>query len=387
MPDVKNADVKNAGAYNDDEDLPLEPQYHPVNKTLRKIYDFLASAKLAMALLVAILACCLIGVTLFRGPRSGEMIFDTMWFNGLLVLLIVNVACCFFGRIWGRRVTLISFGMILFHLSFVAMFIGIIYNSLFFFRGSMRLTEGETVQNGERSSYDGVAMGRFFNVMWLKGETTLNAMHLGYKLDGVDKKKAYDITVGEGEAKKQEVIYLTKNLNYRGFKFFPDQEGFSILTVLYDKQDKELYGAYLPLQSLQHADKSSFFTTGTRNGPGSIAFPYAPEKPLFDLQVAYRPDPAQPKSGTALFLVKPLGTPLSMPDQQTFEKSQTPIGAMYDAGEYRLSPREVRYWVSMRVSYEPGQIIVLSSLWVGLFGMILTTLGRIMKGRRDRLKA
>ncbi|QXE90560.1 cytochrome c biogenesis protein ResB [Geomonas subterranea] len=368
------------------ERFPLEPRIHPVNKSLRAIYDFLASAKLAMVLLVAILTCCVVGVTLFRGQRSGEMIFDTMWFNGLLVFLIVNVACCFFGRIWGRRVTLTSFGMILFHLSFVAMFIGIIYNSLFFFRGSMRLTEGETVQNGERQSYDQVSMGRFFNVMWLKGETTLNAMHLSYKLDGVEKKRAYDITVGEGEVKKQETIYLTKNLKYRGFKFFPDQEGYSVLTVLYDKQGKELYGAYVPLQSLKHDANSTFYTTGTKAGPGSLTFPYAPEKPLFDLQVAYRPDPVQPKSGTAFFMVKPLGSPLSMADQQTFEKSQTPLGALYDAGEYRLSAREVRYWVSMKVSYEPGQIIVLSSLWVGLFGMILTTAGRMLKGRRDSLK-
>lgn len=368
------------------ERFPLEPRYHPIRKVPRAIYDFFASAQLAMVLLVAILACCLVGVTVFRGPRSGEMIFDTMWFNSLLVLLIVNVACCFFGRIWGRRITLISFGMILFHLSFVTMFVGIIYNSLFFFRGSMRLTEGETVQNGERGSYDAVAMGRFFNVLWLKGETTLNALHLGYKLDGVDKKRAYDITVGEGEAKKQETIYLTKNLDYKGFKFFPDQEGYAVLTVLYDKQGRELYGAYLPLQSLKHSDNSTFYTTGTKTGPGSLAFPYLPEKPLFDLQVAYRPDPVQEKSGTAFFMVKPLGSALKHMDQQAFQKSGTPLGAMYDAGDYRLSAREVRYWVSMKVSYEPGQIIVLSSLWVGLFGMILTTLGRMLKGRRESAK-
>ncbi|GAW68851.1 hypothetical protein GPEL0_01f5383 [Geoanaerobacter pelophilus] len=376
-------EMKRSATGDDNEQFPLEPRYHPVNKMLRKIYDFLASAKLAMVLLVAILICCLVGVTLFRGQRAGELIFDTLWFNLLLVMLIVNVACCFFGRIWGRRITLISFGMILFHLSFVAMFIGIIYNSLFFFRGAMRLTEGETVQNGERQSYDAVTRGRFFNVRWLKGETTLNAMHLGYKLDGIDKKRAYDITVGEGDDKKQEVIYLTKNLDYRGFKFFPDQEGYTVLTVLYDKQGKELYGAYLPLQSLKHDGKSSFYTTGTKEGPGSMAFPYAPEKPVFDLQVAYRPDPVKEKAGNAFFMVKPLGSVFDKMDQDSFEKSKTALGEKFPAGDYYLSPKEVRYWVSMKVSYEPGQIVVLSSLWVGLFGMIVTTVGRIMKGRRD----
>lgn len=88
-----------------------------------------------MTLLVAILACCVIGVTVLREERAWSLIFSTLWFNGLLVLLVVNVGFCFFGRIWGRKVTLISLGMILFHLSFIAMFAGIVYNSLFYFRG------------------------------------------------------------------------------------------------------------------------------------------------------------------------------------------------------------------------------------------------------------
>ena len=114
----------------ENEHYPVEPHYHPIHKIPRKIYNFFASAKLAMALLVIILSCCLAGVTIWRGIEAGRVIFGTLWFNGLLVLLVINVACCFFGRIWGRRVTVISFGMILFHISFVFMFLGIIYNSL-----------------------------------------------------------------------------------------------------------------------------------------------------------------------------------------------------------------------------------------------------------------
>lgn len=134
------------------EPYPIEPRYHPIHKIPRKIFDFLASSKLAMFLLIAILVCCVTGVTVYRGQQAGELIFSTLWFNGLLVLLVVNVACCFFGRIWYRKLTIISFGMILFHISFVAMFAGIIYNSLFFFEGSIRLTEGETLPNGALES-------------------------------------------------------------------------------------------------------------------------------------------------------------------------------------------------------------------------------------------
>ena len=172
----------------ENEVFPIEPRYHPIHKIPRKIFDFLASSKLAMVLLILILGCCVAGVTILRQQKAYTLIFDTLWFNGLLVLLMVNVACCFFGRIWGRKVTIISFGMILFHLSFVAMFAGIVYNSLFYFRGSMRLTEGETLLNGERQSYDNIERGRFFKLSWLKGETTLNSLHIAYKVDGVDKR-------------------------------------------------------------------------------------------------------------------------------------------------------------------------------------------------------
>ena len=159
------------------EQFPLEPNYHPVNRIARKVYDALASAKLAMALLVVILACCVVGVTVWREERAGQMIFGTLWFNGILVLLVVNVACCFFGRVWHRKLTLITFGMILFHMSFVTVFAGIIYNSLFFFRGTIRLTEGETLPNGALESYDAVDMGRFFRMALLKGETTLREIN------------------------------------------------------------------------------------------------------------------------------------------------------------------------------------------------------------------
>jgi len=62
---------------------------------LRQIYKLLSSVKLAMALLLAILVCCLIGVTVVRGERAWSLIFNTLWFNGLLVLLVVNIASAF----------------------------------------------------------------------------------------------------------------------------------------------------------------------------------------------------------------------------------------------------------------------------------------------------
>jgi len=343
----------------------------------RKLYNFLSSVKLAIALLITILVCCLTGVTLIRGERAWLMIFNTLWFNGILVLLVVNVAFCFFGRIWGRKLTIVSLGMILFHLSFVFMLGGIIYNSMFYFRGLIRLSEGETLPNGDYESYDHVSFGRFFDSAKLKGETTLITMHKGYKVDGVDKRAAYEIEVGEVGRKKHEIIYLTNNLDYRGFKYFNDKEGYSILITLHDKSGREFYGAVVSLQSLKQKGDQYLYTTGTKDGPEGMPFPQDPVKPLFVLQAAYHPAFLKERAGEAVFKVWPL-------DEKYYKKKpmvegRAALGKKIKAGDYYLSLKEVRYWVGMNVRYEPGQPIVLASLWVGLGGMILTFIGRMMR--------
>jgi len=367
----------------ENESYPIEPRYHPVNRFVRKVYDFFASAKLAMALLLIILVCCVVGVTIYRDKKAWEVIFSTLWFNGLLVLLIVNVACCFFGRIWGRRVTLISFGMILFHLSFVAVFVGVIYNGLFYFRGSIRLTEGESLPSGAPESYDFYDHGRFFKWSHLKGTTTLNKVQYAYKVDGNDKRAAYDVTIGQGASAKNDIIYVLKSTDYRGFTYFRDKEGFSVLTLLYDKTGKELYGAHIALQSLKQKENTYLYTNGTKDGPKFLDFPQQPAQAVFGLNVTYQPDLKKERSGTAFFQVRSHGQEPDNKDSKLIADGKAAIGEKFDVGDFYIAVKEVRYWAAMFVRYEPGQPLILASLWVGLFGMTLTMLARIFKRRNN----
>jgi cytochrome c biogenesis protein ResB len=346
---------------------------------LNRAYNFLSSSKLAITLLIVILACCVAGVTIFRDKRAWEVIFSTLWFNSILILLVVNVSFCFFGRIWGRKLTLISFGMIMFHLSFVAILAGIVYNSLFYFRGLIRLTEGETLPNGELQSYDTSDRGRLFNLSRLKGETTLIKMHTNYKIDGDNKRAAYEIEVGEGGLKRHGIIYLTNSLEHRGFRYFNDREGYSLLVILYDSEGHELYGAHIPLQSLRQKDNTYIYTTGTKEGPGSFPFPQEPVKPLFALQASYLPTPLKERSGEAFFSVWPLNVSDSQHAAKASAEGKAAIGEKVKMGDYYLSAKEVRYWVAMSVRYEPGKPIVLASLWVGLGGVVITFIGRLRK--------
>lgn len=362
------------------ETISGEQRYHPVKMIARQIYGFLASAKLAMALLVVILACCVVGVTIYRGKPANDLIFSSLWFNALLVLLVTNVAFCFFGRIWGRRVTLISFGMILFHLSFVAVFLGVAYNSLFYFRGNIRLTEGESLPNNDPQNYDSVDHGRFFRYSRLKGETTLIRLHAGYRQDGKDKRVGYEVEMSDGTDRKRDIIYVTKYFAFKGTKYFRDKEGYSLLVTLADGGGTELYGAFIPLQSYRVGDDLFRYAMGTKEKETGTMFPVA-ENPLFNLQMEYIPVENVERSGSVTAKIVPYSIGNGLKPANILAQGTWPIGAIFSAGDFQLCAKEVRYWTSMRVTFEPGQPVILASLWTGLAGMIITTAARMIRAK------
>lgn len=365
----------------------------------RRAFAVISSPRLAIALLVAVLACCLVGVTVFTGERAWALIFDTLWFNGLLVLLALSSGVTFLARTWGRKLTLISVGMILFHVSFMALLGGVVFNSLFHFKGVLRLTEGETLPNGEASSYDTVEVGRLFDFARLGGETTLLKMHRDYKVDGQDKRAAYEIAVGDGEGRATATIYMTQNLDHRGVRYLVSKEGYSLGVVLHDRQGRELYAAMVPLQSIPMGKEAFLYTTGSAREPGSFPFPPPPDRPALLLQVGYVPDREQDRAGQVEFFTWPVGEAGAGPGGATGKDHQAvpgasepaatgkvPVGGTFEAGAHRLEAREVRYWVGMTVRHDPGLTVILTSLWAGLAGMTMTFIGRIRqdekRGRR-----
>jgi cytochrome c biogenesis protein ResB len=349
-----------------------------------RAYAFLVSPRLAIALLVAVLACCVVGVTVYRGARAWELIFSTLWFNALLVLLALSSGAAFFSRAWRRKLTLVSAGMILFHVSFLALLAGVVYDGLFHFKGTMRLTEGETLPNGRLESYDVVEHGRFFDVGRLRGETTLRAVHQGYKVDGQDKRAAYEILVEDGERREQGTIYVTRHLDFGGVRYFPEKEGYSLLVVLYDKEGKEQYGAHVPLQSLKQAEGGHLYATGSATEASPFPFPPPPEPPRAELLLSYRPNTVADRAGDVGFTVWPPGSSGNAAGER---RGQAVVGAKFDAGDFALSAKEVRYWVGMSVRYDPGLGVILASLCSGLAGMVLTFVGRVRQGAARRAAA
>jgi cytochrome c biogenesis protein ResB len=341
---------------------------------------WLTSPKLAIALLVVVLACCVVGVTVYRGTRAGEVIFSTLWFNGLLVLLAVSSGLAFFSRIWKRKLTLVSAGMILFHLSFMAVLGGVVVNDLFHFRGVLRLTEGETLPNGEAGSYDELEVGRFFDPAWLRGETTLVRMHTGYRVDGDDKRAAYEVEVGEGAARTRGIMYVTHGLEHDGVRYLCAKEGYSVLLVLSERAGRELFGAWIPLQSHRQPDGSYLYQAGSTTEATSFLVPPPPEHPLAELKLGYWPG-LEERSGQVSVQARAFGKGAE-PGPEV--KGLVPVGGRLEAGDLVVQPREIRYWVGMDVRYDPGLTTVLASLCTGLAGMVLTLVGRLRQGGARR---
>lgn len=344
-------------------------------------YAFLVSPKLAITLLVVVLTCCVVGVTAIRGERAWSLIFSTVWFNVLLAVLAVSSGAAFFTRIGRRKLTLVSAGMIVFHLSFLALLGGVVLNGLFSFHGVLRLTEGETLPNGDLSSYDVVRHGRFFRFERLGGETTLVRMHRNYTVDGQDKRAAYEVAVRDGETTTEGTIYPTRDLEHDGVRYFRLKEGYSVLLVLSGKDGTEEYGAHVPLQSLRQEHGSYVYATGSATAAKPMLFPPPPDKPRAELVLSYRPDPAVERGGTVGFHMVALDGE-GRPSAEI--KGDAPVGGHFDAGAFLLSPREVRYWVGMDVRYDPGLPIILGSLCSGLGGMVLTFVGRVRQGNMRR---
>lgn len=352
---------------------------------LNKIVRLLSSTKVALILLVLVSVACVLGVIL---PRSvgKEVIFTSPLFNLLLILLIINIVFCITKRT--RFLRLSQAGTTIFHLGLVALFVGVVYDQLFFFEGTIRLTEGETLSCAERVSYDRVRMGRFFQIRKLRelGELYFHKIHIPYIEEGKDRGVANEIALGENvQNGGKRIIYVTSPLKYKGFEFYRvDQDGYSPLFVLRDRQGKVLYGAYVPLQSIEQQDGTYLYRSGTAEAPESFNFPQEPELPkVFRLQTVYYPDKAKRTTGEVSFQVwgvRPHARKSSGESRELF-KGKAAFGERVRAGDYFLSMDEVRYWTSMNVVYRPGLNIIFGSFWIIFGGLILNLVLKTMKSR------
>jgi hypothetical protein len=336
--------------------------------------------------MAVILGVVLAATVFLAAPTAQQFVFTSYWFNGLLVALVVNTAFCFFSKL-NRRTWDIAFtGLVIFHLSFVTLFLGVAYDKLFYFFGTVRLTEGETLNLADPASYDDSAWGRFFVPQtMLKGALTLDKVIPYHVVDGEKKGVANELTFGEGAHAVKGIVYTTRHIAYNGFRFFRSKEGYAPLIVLYDSRKNSLYGAYVPLQSLRKKDDSVYFTTGTQQGPGTLDYPAEPEQPLFELLARYYPDQKEERAGHMQFTIFPLHAGRETAPAKKLAEAKVEMGKKIRVGDHFLAMNEVRHWASLEMLYNPGRYIIMLSFWAGIGGLALTVLTRLFKVNKRSL--
>lgn len=358
---------------------------------LNKIFSLFWSTRVALVLLVLILLSCIVG-TILPSALGREAVFSSLWFNFLLVLLMVNIIFCMVKRI--RILRLSQIGATIFHLSLVLLFAGVVYDQLFFFEGAIRLTEGETLSFADQASYDRVSMGRFFKIPKIEdlGEIYLHKFYLSHFAKGRNWGPAYEIVVGgdiqQGKKKSlrpaTEIVYVNHPVKYKGFEFYRDKEGYSPLFVLRDSLGRVLYGAYVSLQSIEQKDGTYLYRSGSAAAPGSFDFPQDSQlPPVFSLSATYYPDKVKKRAGKVFFQAWPITRGKGTEGQEEKEpfKGMAALGKTVKAGDFSLSMEEVRYWTRMKVIYRPGVTMIFSSFWLGLGGITLSVILKMAKGR------
>jgi hypothetical protein len=180
---------------------------------------------------------------------------------------------------------------------------------------------------------------------------------------------------------------VTHPLSYAGTQYFRDREGYTVLVILYDAQGREVFGAFVPLQSMKQDDGSYLYTTGSRDGAGPVLFPHGDSRPLFLLEVFYQPDARVERIGEVSFHLWGLPPPGSDRLDAPLASGNGTVGQTIALGDYHLAVTEVRYWAAMDVRHDPGHPIVLGSLWVGLGGMLTTFVGRLLRRPRSERPA
>jgi len=230
-----------------------------------------------------------------------------------------------------------------------------------------------------------VRKGRFFKIPKLKdlGEIYFHKLHSPYWAEGKDKEVAYEIALGEDvQQDRKRIIYVNHPLRYKGFEIYRDKEGYSPLFVLRDKEGKVFHGSYSPLQSIKQKDGTYLYRSGTADAPGSFHFPIDPQlQPLFRLQTTYYPDKKKDRAGEVFFQVWQLNPEKG---QGELFKGKVAFKERVKVGDFFLSMDEVRYWTSMKVIYRPGLVIIFSSFWVGLGGITINVIIKMVKSIREK---
>lgn len=217
------------------------------------IINFLSSLKLTIPLLIVLAALSVIGTLITQNASEAEYlhrysettyiilkllgifnIYHSLWFIGVLILLVINLIACSWKRLPGvwqqvrkAKSGYARLGTYLTHLSVLLILIGGLIGAVWGAKGYLQILEGETVK--------GVLQRKFQWMMQpLRFEVRCDAFRVDFYPNGSPKEYVSTLTFLEGERVVLDHIPLRVNhpISYKGLTFYQASYGINPLPIV-----------------------------------------------------------------------------------------------------------------------------------------------------------
>lgn len=260
--------------------------------------------------------------------------------------------CAVRGR-WG------AFGSLLFHFSFLILFVGAVLSTWARFEGTFNLTEGQSFRGlpGEYS---------FEQRRPLVSKQSLPFQLNFEQLIRVDEPEPHYrnlVSVQEESGERFDAIIRPFHaLTYRGYTFYQGDRGFSPSLVFTKKDGRVLFDAFVSIQTRRLGDTVIFEDYFKVPGmPMTVQLRLYPDADIVDGVIVSRTtNPDNP-----VLEVK------SMVEDNVFFEGSVKLGETVDTGDFTIEFKKVNYWSSFRVVKDSGLPIIYASFVVGILGYFL----------------
>lgn len=250
-----------------------------------------------------------------------------------------------------------TWGSVLFHLSFLLLFLGGVYSLLTRFDGWMVLTEGQTLADRSRdyvatrpgalaaNSYQGFQLRLEKFVPTYQGRT------------GVDY-SSY-VTIKEpGQGEVQGVVRVNHPMSYDGATILGESYGFAPLLSIVDGSGSRMFHAYTNLAVL------------TEDAQDMVKVPNT----NLIVKVKMYPDLVETQEGwsSASLLPRRPALYVEMDDYRNAPAAGlVRLGESLQMGELTLTFRDLRYWSRFRIIRDGGEALIFAAFALGILGIAL----------------
>ncbi|MBW8001874.1 MAG: cytochrome c biogenesis protein ResB [Planctomycetes bacterium] len=374
---------------------------------LKKLLNAISSSKVAIALILFIVLCGVIGIFV---PQQGKMdnYYIQTWQNAnpsitailkplglfsafhswpfiiVLVLLAVNVttnAALKFKSEGGFEAlkgpdALKMTGFLVLHAALLTLFVGGFMTSTLKLDANTLITEGATFVD-HPNSYLKLTKGPLRPEVQKDFLLLLKDVQFDYGKDKYATEMASSIDVYEKNEKIADaVIKVNQPYTYKDMKFNIDGVGFSPRVAIYENKSNDLvFEADIPLRTIV-SEKSNTYTN-------QLLIPFLQNQTTLTLYPGHKAE-----FGQVVKTSETPNNPLLIIEQKdengnVLSKNYLPLSKKIAIGEVTFEFKELKQWASFKVTADPGYPVICAAFVLGLIALAIKYIPRYSKADKQ----